>query len=147
MSKSKTTLSLEDRAINKIYGDYQRSAKKRKLEFALSRERFAELIQQPCYYNQIEKSNNYNGYRYNGLDRIDSTKGYIEGNVVPCCKYCNRAKSDMRPDSFTAWVFQIFRLLKNRVVGDGSLKHLDKNSLQVMDELTLGDIDGPNDHL
>jgi len=29
-----------------------------------------------------------------GIDRIDNSKGYIEGNMVPCCKICNWMKSD-----------------------------------------------------
>lgn len=28
------------------------------------------------------------------LDRMDSSKGYIKGNVTPCCKKCNGLKSD-----------------------------------------------------
>lgn len=30
-----------------------------------------------------------------GVDRIDSSKGYMLGNIVTCCKRCNAAKSDM----------------------------------------------------
>ena len=29
-----------------------------------------------------------------GLDRMDNSKGYIRGNVVPCCKDCNTLKSN-----------------------------------------------------
>ena len=28
------------------------------------------------------------------LDRMDSSQGYIKGNVTPCCKKCNGLKSD-----------------------------------------------------
>lgn len=27
-----------------------------------------------------------------GLDRIDTRRGYDEGNVLPCCTLCNRAR-------------------------------------------------------
>lgn len=29
---------------------------------------------------------------YNGLDRLDSSLGYVNENVVACCKICNRMK-------------------------------------------------------
>lgn len=29
------------------------------------------------------------------LDRMDNNKGYLINNVVPCCWYCNRMKSDI----------------------------------------------------
>jgi 5-methylcytosine-specific restriction endonuclease McrA len=41
------------------------------------------------------------------LDRADSTLGYIPTNVVPCCKVCNRAKSDMTRSDFQAWLSQL----------------------------------------
>lgn len=31
-------------------------------------------------------------FLYSGIDRVDPSKGYIPGNVVPCCKFCNYAK-------------------------------------------------------
>ena len=27
-----------------------------------------------------------------GIDRKDNTKGYVEGNCIPCCKVCNKIK-------------------------------------------------------
>lgn len=29
-----------------------------------------------------------------GVDRKDSSKGYVEGNLVPCCFVCNQVKGD-----------------------------------------------------
>lgn len=89
-------------------------------------EEFANLIQEPCYYCGLEKSNttydteNYeHNYKnkedfnkkrvsdfvlhHNGIDRIDSSKGYVKGNVVPCCKFCNMAKMDMSVEEFLEW--------------------------------------------
>lgn len=36
----------------------------------------------------------------NGIDRLDSSKGYIIGNCVPCCKDCNYFKGSFDPLSF-----------------------------------------------
>lgn len=44
----------------------------------------------------------------NGIDRIDSSIGYIESNVVPCCKYCNTAKNTMSINDFLNWVKRVY---------------------------------------
>lgn len=38
--------------------------------------------------------------KLNGIDRIDNSLGYIEGNVATCCKMCNISKGDMSCDEF-----------------------------------------------
>jgi hypothetical protein len=45
--------------------------------------------------------------RYSGLDRVDSSKGYVHGNVVPCCGECNLLKNDGTLDEFFAHVERI----------------------------------------
>lgn len=42
-----------------------------------------------------------------GLDRIDSSKGYTEDNVVPCCFTCNIMKSNLSLESFYAHLEKI----------------------------------------
>jgi len=69
--------------VNGRYGDYKRQAKKRGLLFEIDIKQFAELINLPCYYC---------GEKGGGIDRVDSTKGYLKDNVVPCCIVCNRMK-------------------------------------------------------
>ena len=44
----------------------------------------------------------------NGIDRVDSSKGYVEDNVVPCCKYCNTAKNTMSRDEFFKWIKRVY---------------------------------------
>lgn len=45
-----------------------------------------------------------------GLDRVDSLKGYVYGNCVPCCLRCNRMKTNMHVSEFLE---QIRRICKN----------------------------------
>jgi hypothetical protein len=55
------------------------------------------------------KYNFLNGdFVYNGIDRIDSSIGYVEGNIVPCCKACNMAKNTMGQDEFMLWVERVY---------------------------------------
>jgi hypothetical protein len=41
----------------------------------------------------------YGKYVYNGIDRLDNTKGYTIDNIVPCCYKCNVLKKDFTIDS------------------------------------------------
>ena len=45
----------------------------------------------------------------NGIDRIDSSKGYTVENSVPCCKYCNTAKNTMSVDEFLKWIGRVYK--------------------------------------
>jgi 5-methylcytosine-specific restriction endonuclease McrA len=44
---------------------------------------------------------------YSGIDRKDSSKGYILSNVVSCCFTCNKAKGTMSEKEFLEWIDRI----------------------------------------
>lgn len=48
---------------------------------------------------------------HNGIDRIDSLRGYEPDNCAPCCPTCNIAKSNMGLDAFKAWVERVYHHL------------------------------------
>jgi len=52
--------------------------------------------------------------KYNGVDRVDNSKGYTVENSVPCCKYCNRAKNDMTVTQFMEWNKRIYNTFSVR---------------------------------
>lgn len=85
--KAKENWHATDRGKYKVAKLY---AKRKKLEFTLEMEKYLELRKQNCYYCN-EKNLSMGGV---GLDRIDNDKGYIDGNVLPCCKDCNRTRGD-----------------------------------------------------
>lgn len=97
---------------NVLYAQYKRSAKKKGLAFELSREEFLLLTKKNCHYCDQQPAQITRGYKgdvyiYNGVDRVDNEKGYIEENVVPCCKTCNRAKRTMPVEEFLAWIARV----------------------------------------
>ena len=102
-------------AKHRLYSDYKRQGKYVNRAFELSYNDFIELTQGECVYcgrppsNIMDvKNKNYNGvYIYNGIDRVDSTKGYVEGNCVSCCEVCNRAKKDMTLKDFKLWIIRL----------------------------------------
>lgn len=76
------------------YTTYRISARKRKLEFTLTEENITHIVTQPCFYCNTFK------YETSGIDRIDSSIGYILENCVPCCFMCNRMKSNYSAEDF-----------------------------------------------
>ena len=104
-------------AKNGLFASYKKEAEKRKYPFSLSFEDFIGLTQKECYYcgsnpSNIKKtscSNSTGVFIYNGLDRVDNTKGYEKGNVVACCSLCNRMKLKMNKEDFISHVKKIAR--------------------------------------
>lgn len=103
-----------------VYQQYKRNAKSRNMPFDLTKEQLKELIRQDCYYcgnpplNMVRTFNGRNGNNihepvpYNGIDRVDSSKGYNLDNCVTCCYLCNFAKQDRTVEQFLNWVKRIY---------------------------------------
>jgi hypothetical protein len=99
---------------NALYGKYKRRALNRSLIFELTPDEFKDLTQRPCYYcgcDPIQSSHHkgFNGkYIYNGIDRIDTLKGYTLDNVVPSCGKCNKMKWDLTTEDFFDHIKKIY---------------------------------------
>lgn len=103
-------------AFRQIYTNYKCRAYNHKIKFSLSREEFYELTQKPCAYCNRSLTNSYRErvevFRYNGIDRIDSCRGYVSGNVVPCCQICNTMKMGLPLKVFLAHLKLVFDHLR-----------------------------------
>jgi hypothetical protein len=103
--------------INGLFGRYKRSADLRGLEWQLTLEQFKSTLFQPCVYHGGEPThvnsriNRPGQVICNGIDRIDSSLGYIPSNVAPACWECNRMKGAMSTDEFKARITQIYEHL------------------------------------
>lgn len=87
--------------LNAVIRGYKKNAEKRNLAWCLSDEDVKEITQGKCFYceslpsNEIKSHVSRHGkYVYNGIDRLDNSKGYEKGNVVTCCYKCNVLKKD-----------------------------------------------------
>lgn len=68
--------------------NFKSDAKVRKKDMSITFEEYSATVIQPCWYcGELGKP-------YVGIDRIDSSKGYEEGNIAPCCEICNKMKID-----------------------------------------------------
>src|SRR5467141_4315917 len=74
-------------SVEQAWKRYDRAATRRGLSFSLSLSEFETLTQAACTFCGQTPSN--------GVDRKDSRLSYYAENSQPCCKICNRIKSDM----------------------------------------------------
>lgn len=68
------------------WSQYANKAATRGFEFKLTHDDLHDLLDKDCAYC---------GGKGGGIDRIDSSKGYVLGNVNPCCWECNQMKNDL----------------------------------------------------
>jgi len=85
-------------AFNALLCSYQCKARDRGLDWDIDETLFRQLTSGDCHYcgappAQVIHREHRNGhYKYNGIDRMDNSRGYVPGNVVPCCGLCNWMK-------------------------------------------------------
>lgn len=107
-----------------LYVIYKSRAKKYERSFNLTLKEFKEITSKNCNYcgkkpenislTRVNKDINltkYKSYIYNGIDRIDSSKGYEKRNIVPCCKWCNIAKGNKTVKEFKEHIFKMHNVL------------------------------------
>lgn len=99
----------QDYAKTTLFNTYKSSARRKKLEFSLTKEEIFHLANMNCYYcgdnpRQIKR---FRGY-YNGIDRVDSSRGYVLDNCVPCCTICNYFKNKFTEEFFLNHVNKIY---------------------------------------
>ena len=101
-----------------LFRSYQNCAKKRGYVWGLNESEFFTLTQKPCVYcgilpTQIYRASreSYGHFTYNGIDRVDNSKGYCPDNVVACCTICNVAKSNMSLDEFISWIRRVYAIV------------------------------------
>jgi len=113
-----------------VWNGYRIRSKKKNIAFELSFEDFLVITKQNCRYCDSPPNQGHmnvfkegvragqkrlNGsYKYNGIDRLDPMSGYVHGNIAPCCKYCNSAKSNRSEVEFIEWA----KMLHKRIVGE-----------------------------
>lgn len=93
-------------AFRQLMNQYRQNARNRGHEFSLTAEEFKSITSSDCEYCGKAPTSIYkkarasikdsSSYAYNGVDRVNNSLGYVQGNCVPCCKECNAWKSDMK---------------------------------------------------
>lgn len=101
-------------AYNAFYYHTSMGASQRELSFTIDKDFFKWLTQQDCFYCGALPSKIYKYNKgkvkllYNGIDRIDSSLGYIKDNCITCCYGCNIAKGLKTQSEFLELIKQIY---------------------------------------
>ena len=82
----------------KKYKSYKLRAKNKGLDFSLSEMMFYAILHTQCYI--CGKNGNINEL---GIDRLNNSKGYVQGNVAACCWECNKVKGKLDTKQFFNW--------------------------------------------
>jgi len=82
-----------DNTIDGRYRRYKHEAKRRNIDFNITKNQFKTYWKKKCYFCGGE-------IKTIGLDRIDNNKGYSIDNLKSCCKVCNRMKGKMSYPNF-----------------------------------------------
>ena len=93
--------------INYHFVTYKNSAENKRLNFELTKGDFMEMVESECYYCGIIQDKGFNG-----IDRLDSSEGYIISNCVSCCEMCNYMKGSLGSTIFMNRVEHITTNLK-----------------------------------
>ena len=115
----------EGTAFRAVLYQYKANAKTRGLEWELSDDQFKALTSAKCYYTgfspsriQKSKSGSEDTYVYNGIDRLDNSKGYTIKNCVPCCFEVNAMKRDFSKERFIALCVRVAERAAQNVFTD-----------------------------
>jgi hypothetical protein len=120
-----TTHKTEEKVLNALWQTAFRTkrseAARRNLVFDLTFNQFQNLSMQNCSYCGIEPCKTKLPtasqlmfcpglvLHYQGLDRINSERGYTLGNTLPCCPQCNTAKLDYAQSEFLEWARRLIK--------------------------------------
>lgn len=106
---------------NRLYSSTIRKRNKKKFyaDTDITLDEFITISKKPCFFCgqrfQQSAKDNANGsvitetqIFFNGIDRLDSEKPYIKGNIVSCCKVCNFAKNTLTVIEFKNHIRKIY---------------------------------------
>jgi hypothetical protein len=114
-----TPLNEYDKAYLTIMRSYKLRAESRGFTFGYTMHGFKLMTQRNCEYCGLPPSNlkTYcnTTIKYNGIDRVDNTKGYEFRNCVTSCFTCNRAKGGLTHTQFIDHI----RLINSRLQSKG----------------------------
>lgn len=111
-------VDIQNSLITQVKSSYVAGARNRGISFNLTRDEFAKLILSNCVFCGSEPSNTKKRYnetrQYNGIDRIDSNKGYELNNVQTCCWKCNLMKNSLNQSDFLEHIKKIIKFWDNK---------------------------------
>jgi len=87
------------------------SRRKKIIEFSINSDYAIKLYSEQnglCAITKLKMTYQFNCHKQISIDRIDSTKGYIKGNVQFLCRWVNYAKNDMTNEQLRKLLVESF---------------------------------------
>lgn len=108
-------------ALTKIICHYKAGARNRNIEWGLNNDEVKKIISSNCHYtglppSTICTSKGGSSILYNGIDRLDSKKGYFLENCVPCNSTVNKMKMALPYSEFINYCALITEHMKNKSI-------------------------------
>lgn len=116
MTKKANTKESGYASLTHYFNQYKFNAKKRMLDFILTKQEFNSITCQNCFYCGAPPKPlgfvrlGYNGAAtVNGIDRVNSDLGYLVNNCVASCSDCNYMKMDKTAKEFLVHCIKIVK--------------------------------------
>jgi hypothetical protein len=91
---------------------FKRAARERGIEVLISYKDWLTIITNSfCHYCKGALPN-----KGSGIDRIDSSAGYVLENCRSCCGTCNTAKFRMTDPEFKLWIIKVYSWAVERII-------------------------------
>lgn len=122
------------------YNEYRNRALKKQLDFVITEEDFERITKNNCFMCDKKSDETHR----NGIDRMDSEKGYIFENINACCCECNYIKKDYKFDDIISKFILIYEKHKDDFL-DGQNKCIElKNTFTNNNDKILTNILRPS---
>lgn len=133
----KNILLKGEASLNRFINDYKYCARERDFSFELTKEQFKKFVFGNCWYCGTKPERIYPSDKrinnrpvngriiVNGIDRVDTNKGYYFENCVSCCEICNKAKRNLSLDVFNSWINRLveFNIKKDSLYFENMIKN------------------------
>lgn len=110
---------MTDLELARMYVNKAHSSEQRGIEFSISLKDYSKLLNQTrCAYTGIKFCEYINDKPVNkwyarSIDRVDSSKGYVRGNVVAACSGINKFKGIIENDTNPITFDMVGQMLRN----------------------------------
>ena len=96
----------------RLYKNSKHNSKNYDFEYNITPEYIQEILEKQnykCAYSGITfSSDRKDKYTYPTIDRIDSNKGYVKGNICICTQFVNTMKNNATVDQFKDIITKIY---------------------------------------
>ena len=100
---------------------WKSGAKRRGIFWNVTRDEI-EKLPLVCHYTGLELTVDTGENNTLSIDRLDSSRGYVSGNIVPCCAPINKMKLALSVEDFINWCVLVAKFRSPNVVLNATVR-------------------------